>query len=239
MILKIQPLAFSLLLTIGHTVQSCQASELNLGDAQEKQTSVMSAFNDVTSSDDKGMLCFPWDPNTSGTMLNLPSNKQLKTGAIVLDGSQGSMEELFAPVYKPLAYDEHSINGFMTPRFLLNEDCNVPGMNIQSMRIVCDTDTKHNLDNELSITQCLFRGKARSVHFVCPFMNFKNVFIDGESVNTTFTLSPPVELNSFIEYIQITPKKCPVYFEGVIDFKNSTIENFVATHSDIALKVKM
>ena len=55
-------------------------------------------------------------------------------------------------------------------------------------------------------------------------------------MHSVIRITPPFELNSPIEYVQLTPKGDKVMLHGKINFRALSLEGFFASHSDLSIK---
>lgn len=222
-------LAVLITLSISDTKSSENTQPNSLGEEPTK-----GRLAEVPEED--GIIRFPWTPEIMGTVLNLAEDGQLRAEIVSLTDMYGNnIEESFFPVYNPLSSDEFTI----TPRLILDEPlAHMLNFGLEGRRIMCNAGGKFSVDHLIQINRCLFRTQSSLLEFVGSQLEFRDSFVDGELLNTSFTFSPPQSLNSRIEYIKYIPRKSPAYIAGVIDFNKFTITNFMMTNSDIILKLK-
>lgn len=81
-----------------------------------------------------------------------------------------------------------------------------------------------------------FYSSQGNIDFIASIFEFSDCFAEVNPGTTVIKFIPHPSLNSPIEYLQIVPKKTPIFIQGKIDFRKLTFENFIVSHSEFFFK---
>jgi hypothetical protein len=171
-------------------------------------------------------VTYPWLTKSLGNMLNVIKG-ELKVTCPMIDN-----EQQITKLYQEL-------NENITGGYVIQTVFSVKANSIKQGGARCfgGTGCLLTATENFVARQTLF-GSNGNIEFSSPTFKFTNCFIDVDIVNTIFKIIPAASLNSPIEFLQIIPKKTPLFIQGEIDFRNLSFSNFIVSHSDFQLKFK-